>query len=386
MFTEFFIPMGASSGDILHPILQEPGVWLEHKWNGHRAGCVIDEHGEVHFYSAVESKKDGQPQGFLTENTDALPHLVAQLQGLPKGTWLDGELVTSLTEPSDSHKVTSLLKPKKGVAVERQAESGQLHFVVFDLIFVGLDDMRDVKNEDRFKRLLALLNEGEIEAKFHRPNVHVTERYFDNFGDLLAEWQAAGFEGGIVKRPSGKIRTRPMGKSGKSRSTDWIKIKVQKAEYDVVPMAVTFPHPTSLKSGATEETPNKFYERKQISGMVFGQYVPTEKYDEKTAQRVLQGYFRRDETWLQVQDTINRYKIDGYVLQPMGVFGNFTDELRARVSASNGEEWVGKVVVRINAYHRYEDTGYFQHPNMIGGEPRIDKNTEHCTYDGEAQS
>lgn len=388
MFIDHFIPMGATAGDIFHPILKEQDNWLEHKWNGHRCTAVVDESGEIIFLSAVESKKDGVGQGFCTDNTEALPHLVAALHGkLPPKTILDGELVTSTTEPSDSHKVTSLLKPKNGKAVERQSDQGQLIFVVFDIYYYDGNNLCGQTNEYRRQLLENGIFGDELNHNLSgTPSLHLTERYFTGFEELLSEWRANGFEGGVAKRPRALIKTRPMGKSGKSRSSDWIKVKVQKAEYDVVPMGVTWPSPLSLKSGEKVKTPNKFYERGQISGMVFGQYVPDALVDPKAVQKVVDTeYERYEESRAQVIETMRAFKIDGHTLQPMGVFGNFTDELR-QWATHNAAEWIGKVVVTINAYHRYEDTGYFQHPNMIGGSPRIDKTPEQCVYTGEREA
>jgi len=377
MFTDHFIPMGAVAGDLTHKILTEPDVWLEHKWNGHRATCWIYDDGSVHFFSAVEAKKDGKPTGFLSENTDALPHLVKEIEAanFPRCTIFDGEIVTSLTEPSDSHKVTSLLKPKKGKAVERQGEQGNLYFVVFDLIDYGGESLT---NHDNLTRVLQL--DLAFSKFLKNPTfVHQTERYKDNFDELIAEWTARGFEGAIAKRPSAKIKVKPMGSTGKSRSSDWVKIKVQRAEYDVVPMGVTWPEPMTLKKGDKEKTPNKFYERGQIGGIVFGQYVPDELADPKAVTKVVAGYDRLEESRAQVAASMAKFKLPGYTLQPYGVFGNMTDELREYLT-HNADEWIGKVVVTVQAWTRYADTGFFQHPSMVGGEPRIDKTPEQCTY------
>ncbi|HWL64154.1 MAG TPA: DNA ligase D [Steroidobacteraceae bacterium] len=154
------------------------------------------------------TRVDGSDVRCYTRNgndwSSRLPRIVQAVRelGLPP-CWLDGEVV-ALDEEGVPH--FQMLQN----AFDR-GSTAALRYIVFDLLFVGGEDLRDQEQSVRRERLRRLLPDRRVAL------VRFSATLEGAPAKLLAASRAAGFEGLIGKRADAPYRT--------GRSRDWIKLK-----------------------------------------------------------------------------------------------------------------------------------------------------------------
>ncbi len=116
--------------------------WIfEPKWDGFR--CVVFRDGE----EILLQSRDGKPLNRY------FPEVVAVLlEQLPERCVLDGELVIATEEGLDFDALQLRLHPAAS-RVKMLAEESPASVVFFDLLWVGNEDLREVRFEERRKRL-----------------------------------------------------------------------------------------------------------------------------------------------------------------------------------------------------------------------------------------
>jgi bifunctional non-homologous end joining protein LigD len=134
-----------------------------------------------------------------------VPRVVAALKSLQlPPCWLDGELVAL-----DQGGVPDFQRLQN--AFEHH-EAAELRYLVFDLLFVDGEDLRDQSQRERTARLSALLADVPATSIVQQsPGVEGRP------AELLAASREAGFEGLVGKRADAPYRA--------GRSRDWIKLK-----------------------------------------------------------------------------------------------------------------------------------------------------------------
>jgi len=159
-------------------------AWIfEPKWDGFR--CLVFRDGDEIFLQS----RDGKPLNrYFPEVVEVL------LTQLPQRCVLDGEIVIATKEGLDFDALQLRLHPAasrvKMLAVESPAS-----VVFFDLLWVGDEDLREARFEERRTRLEQVL--GKASAP-----VHVTPATRDNAvaEDWFKRFEGAGLDG--VAAPS----------------------------------------------------------------------------------------------------------------------------------------------------------------------------------------
>lgn len=241
----FLEPMLASSTpEKKRATLTSGDYWLEPKHDGMRA--IISKHeGKVRIYSRVG-----------IEYTDHLPALVEELDILPDGTILDGELmVVKKRVKIEGHEVAvadfnatmRIMGSNADKAIKRQEEK-KIEFCVFDIPKLNGISLESVHYNLRLVELEILLRDRFIPSMTKNP---VLAKWNESTITALME---AGIEGAILKH------WLSLYVAGKRRANTWYKVKAELTA-DVAVMGFT-----DAKEGKTGKWLGK------VGAIVFGAY------------------------------------------------------------------------------------------------------------------
>lgn len=174
------------------------------------------------FPCLVQPKFDGvrcvaiQGKGLFSRNGKAFPHLehvVAEVNGLPAGTILDGELYS---DALSFQEIVGLVKKQKLTAADT-TKMPKIHLAVYDMIVDGTNAQR----HERLGRLIA-------GASHLRPVITEECVSREELGAFHARYVGEGYEGVMLRNKAGTYRVGV-------RSTDLQKYKeFEDAEYKVV--------------------------------------------------------------------------------------------------------------------------------------------------------
>ena len=326
-------PPACKTADKNHHCWTSADWYWEHKWDGHRAVLYKDADG-IRFLSRRVSDVHGQ----LVDNTGNLAYLVEELDFIPDGTIIDGELMGPNAIGQDSNYVTRVLRPKTYAQAKAVMDAeGYLIFKVFDMPMFAGEDRAKMPAEDRKAALEELLLANPCEHLSFSESL---------VGDPREEFERAtsiGMEGLVAKYKKGPYEWAPLSGHEK-RSKWWLKVKAEDSA-DCVVIGYTLPDETA-KNTKGEIVPNQFYVKGWISGIVLGQYH-TEPFSERALRELLSGYREWRTTFDEVLEYIkNRsFVLDGqiYHLHPVGV--SIGMDFKVRESISTGKEkHLGKVV------------------------------------------
>lgn len=182
--------------------------WVyEIKWDGVRALCYI---------SGGKTKLVGR-RGTLFDRQ--YPELDSLAQAVKTSTAiLDGEIcaLDDAGRPS-FEKLQPRIMATDTSAIARMARSNPVVFFVFDLLYAGGQDLRDLPLLERKERLRALI---EV-----TPHLRYSDHFVTGVDELLAAAKAQGLEGVVAKHK----QSRYVG----DRTRDWVKLKIRQ-EQDVV--------------------------------------------------------------------------------------------------------------------------------------------------------
>jgi bifunctional non-homologous end joining protein LigD len=161
------------------------------KWDGVRALAVVDQ-GQVELYSRKMLRKDA-----------TYPEIAKRLQQL-KGTYLlDGEIV--YFDPQEQRpifqKVLQRERTRTAQALAKSAAAQPLCYVLFDLLHIGGDDIRQRPYSERFQTLKEAFPPGGNNDS----TLLVTDLFSD--GETLWNWvKARNWEGVVSKRLTAPYR------------------------------------------------------------------------------------------------------------------------------------------------------------------------------------
>ncbi|MEC0246445.1 DNA ligase [Paenibacillus chitinolyticus] len=192
-----FLPMSP----ILTNTLPEGDEWMyQLKWDGFRILAFVDN-GKVELFS----KK------MLSKNRN-YPDLIEALEKLTGTFVLDGEAV--ILDPATGRpsfqKMQQRDKLTDPALIRRAVAREPVHYMLFDVLQIGEEDLRGIPFKERFRRLEEL-------AAGWKPPLYRTDLYGD--AGTLWEWVTANeWEGVIAKRAGSLYR------EGKEHK-DWFKRK-----------------------------------------------------------------------------------------------------------------------------------------------------------------
>jgi bifunctional non-homologous end joining protein LigD len=190
----------------------DPGWVFETKWDGFRMVTCI-ERGKVTLYS-----RNG------TTVTSRYAPVARALEKIKQDAVLDGELVAL-----DAKGISRFQLLQNALRSE-----ARLSYCLFDMMFLGGEDLRSLPLLDRKERLRSVLP-GE-------PLLALSEHTPEHGIKLFKEAEESGLEGIMAKRANSPYR------SGE-RSTDWLKIKAMRRQ-EVVIVGFTAPRRSRQYFGA----------------------------------------------------------------------------------------------------------------------------------------
>jgi bifunctional non-homologous end joining protein LigD len=172
------------------------GDWMmEPKWDGFRLLATVDRNGRTRAWS-----RRGASLG------DRLGMLLDPLEAVPHGSVFDAELVALTCR--DDLVVQDFASVCRAALHADAAASSKLHLVVFDLLELGGDDVRELPWTKRTELLREAFPTGDrLRLIRSRPASRA-------WHDQLV---ALGFEGSVLKRPGSAYRP--------GRQTTWRKYK-----------------------------------------------------------------------------------------------------------------------------------------------------------------
>jgi bifunctional non-homologous end joining protein LigD len=180
--------------------------WLfETKWDGVRAICAVTRQ------QVLAVSRTGRD---LLSQFPELSKLRTAFNTLP--VVIDGEIVSLDKKGRSSFQ---RLQPRLNRLRGETDPGAPVSFVVFDLIVIGTDDLRQEPLEERKARLKKNVRPGNAFVLF-------SDHVANNGVKLFEKARRQGLEGIVAKRRDSPYR------SGRSR--DWLKIKVIKSEEFVV--------------------------------------------------------------------------------------------------------------------------------------------------------
>lgn len=233
-WAEPILPMNAKdAGDKRNTLLADDNYVAEKKLDGARYLSI-----DGRMFSRKLSVKNNLP----VEKTKNVPHISSELQRLPTGTILDGEIYYP---GGNSMLVTSVMGSLPAKALARQ-EGNPIRYCVFDVLYYNGKDVTGLPWAQR-RNILERLYRGYLADAKH---IDISEvHYTDKLKFLLSLWEA-GEEGIMLKNIHAEyyIDKRP--------EHVWYKVK-KDYPYDVI---------------ITGFEPGKGKYKGQVGSIVFAQY------------------------------------------------------------------------------------------------------------------
>ena len=179
----WFLPMNAKeAGKKKDTLLDSQDYIAEHKYDGSRYWSL-----DGRFFSRKLSSKTGLP----IEKTANVPHLSAELENLPEGTILDGEIYYP---NATSAKTTNIMGAAPAKAIARQKDN-PIRYVVFDITMYQGKDISQYPWLERRSILEDVYAKYLYEAKY----IDLTEVIRENKRDFLKKMISTGQEGIMLK-------------------------------------------------------------------------------------------------------------------------------------------------------------------------------------------
>lgn len=345
----------AKKKEVLDAALASPDYGIELKIDGSSYVWSKDLDGSVHLYGDKISKKTGE----VIDKIDNMPHLKAFAEEFfPIGSQLIVEIHSKFNwtagrweERSSSKFVNSIMLCKPEKAAARQEEIGPCGAYVFDVLYWGGKAYYTADFYDRYM----FLKELEEETDFmNAPWLTFAELFIENKQEKIAEWIAAGEEGGVLKllhstnKVSAKHAVSNIGETAKRPMHTTYKIK-QIDTVDVVIMGINLP-------------------TKEYTGKEPDQYP----YRDEEGNPVNRLWYLGMANGFD----IGLYK--GGELVKIGTVASGLDDEMRKMAADNAEAFVGEVI-EVDCMSIDHDGHSLRHPRLIKMRP--DKNAENCRWE-----
>ena len=306
----------------------------ERKMDGSRYLLHVEEGG-----NCFSSRRESVNGGFV-DKTDNVPHLRDFDFGLPIGTVLDGEIVVEDYANSTSSVVTSIMGAKPDKALDRQNERGFLHYIVYDILFHGGQDLRGINFGGRRSILNGIFLGDKVRGCKY---IHLIEQKRTNHVQHYLDIVNSGGEGIMFKNLNSLY----------DDGCGW-KIKKHRT-FDAVVMGYTDPEEEGKGGFVHKSTGAVSVDRKLFSDNNWKQ---------------VNKYFAMG--WISAV-IFGQYK-DGALVE-IGQTTGMDDETR-KVISENREKYIGRVI-EIEGQEQLK-SGAIRHPSFKCF--RDDKNAEDCLF------
>lgn len=316
---------------------------------------IRDLDGNFH----MRSRTAGVNGGFV-DKAEWVPHICKELNSIPNGTVLLGEIYFPNNE--GSRKITSVLNCLKDKCLERQKTGGYLHYYVFDVLaYKG----KNIMNEPFEKRINTYLN-YELLDVLQGDYIEIAEyKEGQELWDLYGEVIAAGGEGIVITKKSAPYSP--------GKRTARMTLKMKKELQNTIDAFIdgAYKQPTKLYSGKEIET---------------WPYWINEKTNEKFNKNMYNEYC----AGLPVTPITKPYYYGWASAISLSVFkddkpvhiawiSGITDELKAGIIAEP-KKWIGKVV-ELTAMEVEHLNGEYSLRHGKIEKWRDDKAAKDCTFD-----
>lgn len=381
---------------------------------------LIDE--ELYFsyksYTRVFSRRVSKKSGWLTENTDSVPHIRDINCPELNGTIIDGEMFIPNRPFKDVAAIMNCLYDK---AIARQEDIGWVVFHAFDVLYYKgecvedlpltarkkilhkvMDSLHKELGEDIPIKMVPYFNGNVTLDKADLDKHDLSEEKWGRFNQLSKAYLAdktilpyrayyeyivaSGGEGVMVKPVEGKYYHK--------RGWEYSKIKKYLTR-DVI--VVGFTEPTREYEGKFP-TPEEWNYWEDENGFYFDTSVPEELtlvqknlhnctpitrfYYNNWVGNIEYGVVITDDEIARLPKNkkfdIRDMKIDGtvYKVIVVGDCAGFDDEMRDYFS-NNIDSMIGSVI-EVKANEQFKDTGKLRHPRFL--RLREDKSASQCTW------
>lgn len=168
-------------------------TWIgSQKRDGFWQMLIKDMDGNYYMRSRTESVNGG-----YQNKADFVPQIIQELNDMPNGTVLLGELY--LPNNEGSRKVTSIFNCLKDKCIERQKKNGYLHFYIFDCLAYNGQSILDKPIETRINHYLGYELLDVLKGKYVEiAKYYEGEELWNVLGKLLAD----GYEGMVIQNKS----------------------------------------------------------------------------------------------------------------------------------------------------------------------------------------
>lgn len=280
---------------------------------------IKDSEGNFH----MRSRTEGVNGGFV-DKAEWVPHIIKDLDSIPNGTVLIGEIY--LPNNEGSRKVTSVLNCLKDKCLERQEKGEYLHFYVFDVLaYKG----KNIINEPIEKRINHYLNyelldvlKGEyIELADYKEG----QELWDMYGEVLA----SGGEGIVITKKSAVYAP--------GKRTARMTLKMKKELQNTIDAFVDgkYKEPTKLYTGKEIDTWPYWINEK--TGERFNKNKYSEYVNGEPVTPVTKPFFNN---WA---SAISLSVLDGGHPVHIAWISGITDNVKEGI-IKNPKEFIGKVV------------------------------------------
>ena len=317
---------------------------------------IRDLEGNFH----MRSRTPGVNGGFV-DKAEWVPHICKELETIPNGTVLLGEIYFPNNE--GSRKITSVLNCLKDKCLERQKKNGYLHFYIFDIIaYKGkslIKETIDIRiNHYLYYELLDVLrNNNYIDLAEYKEG----QELWDLYGEVIAN----GGEGIVITKKTCAYLP--------GKRTARMTLKMKKELSDTIDVFLTgrYKLPVREYKGKTSLEEYSYWENVRTN----------EIYTENKYEDYLNG--------APVEPVSRHYALkyagsveiavmrDGEEF-PVGYISGITDEIRKGI-VINPDKFKGKVFELNCMEIEYIDNNYsFRHAKFVG--ERKDKSYLDCDY------
>lgn len=328
--------------------------WGSRKMDGAWNMIIRDMDGNFHMRSRTESVNGG-----YQDKAEWIPHICEELDSIPNGTAIVGEIY--FPDNEGSRKITSVLNCLKDKCIDRQKKNGWLHFYAFDVIAYNGKSLIDTPFTDRIHtyleyELLDVLKNDHVEIAEYKKGAEL----WDLYGEVIA----AGGEGIVITREDCKYLC--------GKRTAWMTLKMKKELEDTIDAFVDgdYKNPTRVYTGNEMETwtfwentkTGEKYDTCQFASFCAG--IPVEP--------VTKPYFYG---WA---SAISFSVMDGDKARHIAWISNIPDEIKRDI-VKNPEKLVGKVAELTAMEIEHIGTDYTLRHGKID-KWREDKKSTDCEY------
>ena len=341
--------------EVLKEALASDNYGIELKLDGSSYILAKDMDGSVHLYGDKISKKTGE----IIDKIENVPHMKQYAEdNFPNGSQLIVEVTCryNWTEGrwearSNSKYVNSIMLSSPAKAIQRQQETELCGAYVFDILFWDGEAYYDKDFAERYEFLKKL---ESIEYNRNYPWLSFAELVTENKAEKIAEWLAAGEEGGVLKalhsigKVSAKHAVSEIGSTAKRPMHTTYKIK-QVDTVDVVIMDTELP-----AKAYTGKDPDNYPYRDEEGNPV----------NRLWALNMINAF------------TIGLY--DGDQLVKIGTVASGLDDTVRTTAFENPNEFIGQVI-EVDCMSIDKEGRSLRHPRLMKFRP--DKEARHCTME-----